>query len=154
MFVPKDYVFAPLTKLKIIYTVLCLLGLILITIGGAIFAKQITSVVVRLKNHAVELSQGNLAVADLEVTSNDEFGDLTKSFNTMKAHLHDLIKQMSSVSEQVAAEELTAGAHQSAEASTNVAETITKIAEGMQNQNNSIDEAKKEVDAVFTEMRL
>lgn len=155
LFVPKDYVFASLTKLKIVYTVLCLLGLILITIGGAIFAKQITSVVVRLKNHAVELSQGNLAVADLEVTSNDEFGDLTNSFNTMKAHLHDLIKQMSSVSEQVAAasEELTAGAHQSAEASTNVAETITKIAEGMQNQNNSIDEAKKEVDAVFTEMQ-
>ena len=155
LFVPKDYVFASLTKLKIVYTVLCLLGLILITIGGAIFAKQITSVVVRLKNHAVELSQGNLAVADLEVTSNDEFGDLTKSFNTMKAHLHDLIKQMRSVSEQVAAasEELTAGAHQSAEASTNVAETITKIAEGMQNQNNSIDEAKKEVDAVFTEMQ-
>lgn len=155
LFVPKDYVFASLTKLKMVYTVLCLLGLILIAIGGAIFAKQITSVVVRLKNHAVELSQGNLAVADLEVTSNDEFGDLTKSFNTMKAHLHDLIKQMSSVSEQVAAasEELTAGAHQSAEASTNVAETITKIAEGMQNQNNSIDEAKKEVDAVFTEMQ-
>lgn len=155
LFVPKDYVFASLTKLKIIYTVLCLLGLILITIGGAIFAKHITSVVVRLKDHAVELSQGNLAVADLEVTSNDEFGDLTKSFNTMKAHLHDLIKQMSSVSEQVAAasEELTAGAHQSAKASTNVAETITKIAEGMQNQNNSIDEAKKEVDAVFTEMQ-
>lgn len=155
LFVPKDYVFASLTKLKIVYTVLWLLGLILITIGGAIFAKQITSVVVRLKNHAVELSQGNLAVADLEVTSNDEFGDLTNSFNTMKAHLHALIKQMSSVSEQVAAasEELTAGAHQSAEASTNVAETITKIAEGMQNQNNSIDEAKKEVDAVFTEMQ-
>lgn len=155
LFVPKDYVFASLTKLKIVYTVLCLLGLILITIGGAIFAKQITSVVVRLKDHAVELSQGNLAVADLEVTSNDEFGDLTNSFNTMKAHLHALIKQMSSVSEQVAAasEELTAGAHQSAEASTNVAETITKIAEGMQNQNNSIDEAKKEVDAVFTEMQ-
>ena len=155
LFVPKDYVFASLTKLKIVYTVLCLLGLILITIGGAIFAKQITSVVVRLKNHAVELSQGNLAVADLEVTSNDEFGDLTNSFNTMKAHLHALIKQMSNVSEQVSAasEELTAGAHQSAEASTNVAETITKIAEGMQNQNNSIDEAKKEVDAVFTEMQ-
>ena len=155
LFVPKDYVFASLTKLKIVYTVLCLLGLILITIGGAIFTKQITSVVVHLKNHAVELSQGNLAVADLEVTSNDELGDLTNSFNTMKAHLHALIKQMSSVSEQVAAasEELTAGAHQSAEASTNVAETITKIAEGMQNQNNSIDEAKKEVDAVFTEMQ-
>lgn len=65
LFVPKDYVFASLTKLKIVYTVLCLLGLILIAIGGAIFAKQITSVVVRLKNHAVELSQGNLAVADL-----------------------------------------------------------------------------------------
>lgn len=155
LFVPKDYVFASLTKLKIVYTVLCLLGLILITIGGVIFAKQITSVVVRLKNHAVELSQGNLAVADLEVTSNDEFGDLTNSFNTMKAHLHALIKQMSNASEQVAAasEELTAGAHQSAEASTNVAETITKIAEGMQKQNNSIDEAKKEVDAVFTEMQ-
>ncbi len=155
IFVPKDYVFAALTKMKVVYAIIFVVGILLIGIGGTMFANRITNVVIRLKSHAAELSSGNLAVENLPVTSNDEFGALTESFNTMRENLHELIRQMSSVAEQVAAasQELTASAYQSSEASIHVAETITKIAEGMQEQNNSIDDAKKEVDTVFAEMQ-
>lgn len=155
LFVPSDYVFATLTKLKLVYTIIFIFGLLITGIGGMAFAKRISSTVIRLKDHALALADGNLAVADLEVQDNNEFGELTTSFNTMKEHLHKLIKDMSSVSQQVAAssQELTAGANQSAEAATNVAETITNIADGMQRQTSNIDAAKQEVDSLFDEIQ-
>lgn len=155
LFVPSDYVFATLTKLKLVYTIIFIFGLLITGIGGMAFAKRISSTVIRLKDHALALADGNLTVADLEVQDNNEFGELTTSFNTMKEHLHKLIKDMSSVSQQVAAssQELTAGANQSAEAATNVAETITNIADGMQRQTSNIDAAKQEVDSLFDEIQ-
>ena len=155
LFVPSDYVFATLTKLKLVYTIIFIFGLLITGIGGRAFAKRMSSTVIRLKDHALALADGNLAVADLEVQDNNEFGELTTSFNTMKEHLHKLIKDMSSVSQQVAAssQELTAGANQSAEAATNVAETITNIADGMQRQTSNIDAAKQEVDSLFDEIQ-
>ncbi len=155
LFVPSDYVFATLTKLKLVYTIIFIFGLLITGIGGMAFAKRTSSTVIRLKDHALALADGDLSVADLEVQDNNEFGELTTSFNTMKEHLHKLIKDMSSVSQQVAAssQELTAGANQSAEAATNVAETITNIADGMQRQTSNIDAAKQEVDSLFDEIQ-
>ena len=155
LFVPSDYVFATLTKLKLVYTIIFIFGLLITGIGGMAFANKISNTVVRLNDHALALADGDLSVADLEVQDNNEFGELTTSFNTMKEHLHKLIKDMSSVSQQVAAssQELTAGANQSAEAANNVAETITNIADGMQRQTSNIDAAKQEVDSLFDEIQ-
>ena len=135
-FVPVDYVFAPLNQLKLVYSIIFVLSMLITGIGGMVFANRISNTVIRLNDHALALADGNLSVADLAVQDSNEFGELTKSFNTMKGHLHKLIKGMSTVSQQVAAssQELTAGASQSAEAATNVAETITNITDGMQRQ--------------------
>ena len=155
LFVPSDYVFATLTKLKLVYTIIFILGLLITGIGGMVFANRISNTVIRLNDHALALADGDLSVADLAVQDSNEFGELTKSFNTMKEHLHKLIKGMSTVSQQVAAssQELTAGASQSAEAATNVAETITNIADGMQRQTSNIEAAKQEADSLFGEIQ-
>lgn len=154
-FVPADYVFAPLNKLKLVYGIIFVLSMLITGIGGMVFANRISNTVIRLNDHALALADGNLSVADLAVQDSNEFGELTKSFNTMKGHLHKLIKGMSTVSQQVAAssQELTAGASHSAEAATNVAETITHIANGMQRQTNNIETAKHEVDSLFSEIQ-
>ena len=154
-FVPADYVFAPLNKLKLVYGIIFVLSMLITGIGGMVFANRISNTVIRLNDHALALADGNLSVADLAVQDSNEFGELTKSFNTMKGHLHKLIKGMSTVSQQVAAssQELTAGASQSAEAATNVAETITNITDGMQRQTSNIDAAKQEVDSLFGEIQ-
>ena len=154
-FVPSDYVFAPLNKLKLVYGIIFVLSMLITGIGGMVFANRISNTVIRLNDHALALADGDLSVADLAVQDSNEFGELTKSFNTMKEHLHKLIKGMSTVSQQVAAssQELTAGASQSAEAATNVAETITNITDGMQRQTSNIDAAKQEVDSLFGEIQ-
>ena len=154
-FVPVDYVFAPLNQLKLVYSIIFVLSMLITGIGGMVFANRISNTVIRLNDHALALADGNLSVADLAVQDSNEFGELTKSFNTMKGHLHKLIKGMSTVSQQVAAssQELTAGASHSAEAATNVAETITHIANGMQRQTNNIETAKHEVDSLFSEIQ-
>lgn len=154
-FVPVDYVFAPLNQLKLVYSIIFVLSMLITGIGGMVFANKISNTVVRLNDHALALADGDLSVADLAVQDSNEFGVLTTSFNTMKEHLHKLIKGMSTVSQQVAAssQELTAGASHSAEAATNVAETITHIANGMQRQTNNIETAKHEVDSLFSEIQ-
>lgn len=154
MFVPKDYVFASLNNLKLAYGLIFIISILLLGIGGSAFAHRIVSIIHRLKDYASELSEGNLAIAELKITSKDEFGELTEAFNGMRAHLHDLIEQISDISDQVASssEELTAAAKQSAEASTDVAKTVSSISDGMQRQNSSINEAKAKVDKVFIDM--
>ena len=154
-FVPADYVFAPLNKLKLVYGIIFVLSMLITGIGGMVFANKISNTVIRLNDHALALADGDLSVADLTVQDSNEFGELTKSFNIMKEHLHKLIKGMSTVSQQVAAssQELTAGASQSAESATNIAETITHIANGMQRQTNNIETAKHEVDSLFSEIQ-
>ena len=154
-FVPVDYVFAPLNQLKLVYSIIFVLSMLITGVGGMLFANRISNTVIRLNDHALALADGDLSVADLAVQDSNEFGELTTSFNTMKKHLHKLIKGMSTVSQHVAAssQELTAGASQSAEAATNVAETITNITDGMQRQTSNIDAAKQEVDSLFDEIQ-
>lgn len=155
LFVSKDYVFSSLNTLKLVYSMLFIVGLIVTCLSLAFFAKKIINVVLKLKAHAGELSHGNLAIPDMSIDSQDEFGELTQAFNNMKSHLHELIQKTTSASQQIAAssEELTAGSQQSAEAATNVAETITHIANGMQKQTDNINTAKHTMDTLFDEIK-
>ena len=151
MAVPYDYVFASVSSLKMIYAVLTLVGLVLV-VGACIrFAGMITNPIVALEAHATEMSRGNLAQQKLAVESDDEIGSLTRAFNTMSDSLRDLIRQMATTSEQVAAssEELTANAQQSADASVHVAETVGDVVGNVAQQLSDIETAKGSVDGVY-----
>ncbi len=152
--VPETFVFAAVTKLKITYAVLTILGILLIVFASLKFSSRITSTVIRIKNHADELAKGNLRVDDLAVESSDELGTLSAAFNTMSGNIRELIRKMATTAEQVAAssEELTAGAQQSAEAANHVAGTVSQVSDGMADQLESVDHAKKDVDIVFTDI--
>ena len=145
--VPESVVFAQMKTMKIMYAGLTLISILLIVFACLRFSTGITRIILRLKEHAAALADGNLTVADLSVDSTDELGDLTQGFNTMKQHIHELLGKMLSTAEQVAAssEELTASAQQSAEASNNVADTVTQVAEGMSAQMGHVDLANANV---------
>ena len=154
MAVPTDFVFAPIQRLRIIYGVLIVVGLLLVMGMCLTFAARITKPIVALEGQASQLADGNLRVPQLPVESEDEIGSMTRAFNTMQEHLHDLISKMAATSEQVAAasEELTANAQQSADASVHVAETIGEVSAGMDQQLADIHGAKKNVDSVFIDI--
>ena len=59
------------------------ISLILSILFGLLFSRRITNPIISLSQSAVKLAKGNLD-GDLVYDSNDEMGNLTKSFNQMK----------------------------------------------------------------------
>ena len=152
--VPESFVFSQLTQMKITYGILTSLGLVIIVLVCLRFSAKITGAILRLRDYADQLADGNLRGENLPVESSDELGVLTQAFNTMSNNIRALIRKMASTSEQVAAssEELTASAQQSAEASNHVAMTVSEVANGMADQMTNIDSAKGEVQHVVSDM--
>ena len=155
MTVPAASVFAPLSNLRILFAALIVLGFIVAFAICLTFAGKITTPVEKLEEYSIQLAKGNLTMANLPVTSDDEIGSLTRDFNTMKENLHKLIVKMSTNSEQVAAssEQLTASSQSSADASVHVAETVNEVSDAVNRQMNDINATKKNIDIIFTDIQ-
>lgn len=156
MSVPYDYVFASVTTLKTVYGILTVAGIILVLGVCFQFAGRITRPLVALEAHAAEMAKGNLGIKELPVETSDEIGSLTGAFNTMKKNLHDLISQMATTAEQVAAssEELTANAQQSADTAVHVAENVGDVSAQVAQQLDEVEKAKQSVDGVYHDIDL
>nr|MCR5030481.1 methyl-accepting chemotaxis protein [Selenomonadaceae bacterium] len=152
--VPTAFVFAEITKLRIMYGALTVIGVVLLTAALLFFSNGIVKKVVALTGHINEMANGNLRLEPLAADSNDEFGQMATGFNSMSKHIRDLITKMMHSAEQVAAssEELTASSQQAAEAATHVAQTVTEVAGGMEKQLVSVDGAKQHIDAAFIDI--
>lgn len=85
--------------------------------------------IVRLKESAVTISKGDLT-EKVQITSQDEIGQLGQAFNDMQESLRTLIKKVELNAEEVAssAEELTANANQTSSATEQVASAIQEVA--------------------------
>ena len=155
--VPESVAFAQLASLKTTYSVLSLIGILLV--AGIIFAllrfaTTITGATGRLMHHVDALAKGDLGLDDLPVTSQDELGQLAANFNTMMKNIRNVIRQVAGTAEQLAAssEQLTAGAHQMAESATEIAGTVANVADGTDRQLESIADAKKNIGIVSNDV--
>ena len=152
---PADKVFASLQNLRLMFGIFIVAGLLLAFGICLTFAGKITTPVAKLEGYAVQLSQGNLKMANLPVDSSDEIGSLTQAFNAMKENLHRLIMKMSTNADQVASssEQLTSSSQSSADASVHVAETVNEVSAAISQQMNDINAAKVNVDAIFNDIK-
>ena len=151
--VPESVAFAQLANLKMTYTGMSVLGILLVV--GLIlallrFAATITDTTDRLMHHVGALAKGDLSQPDLPVASQDELGQLSANFNTMMKNIRGVIRQVAETAEQLAAasEQLTAGAHQMAESATEIAGTVATVADGTGRQRESIADAKQNIGSV------
>lgn len=153
--VPEDFVFANIIRMRMVYTILTIVGVALILGSLLFFSNSIVKQIQGLVAHMKEMASGNLRLEQLEVTSNDEFGQMAAQFNSMHKSIHGMIKQVASSAEQVAAssEELTASSQQAAEAATHVAQTVVEVAGGMEKQLTSVDSAKQNIDTASADIR-
>ena len=151
---PSDFVFAEVSKLRMIYAALTVIGVVVILVALLAFSNVVVKQILGLVEHMAEMSKGNLRLEPLPVTSSDEFGQMADQFNTMAKNIRDLIRQMAHTAEQVAAssQELTASSQQAAEAATHVAQTVTEVAGGMDKQLASVDAAKQHIDGAFIDI--
>ena len=108
----------------------------LILIIGVIFliGKQITDQITKSVAFANEIAAGNL-MAEVEITSKDEIGQLTQSLLEMKHKLKDVISVISTGSQQIAtsSEQLSSSAQ-------SLSETANEQASALEEITSSIDE--------------
>lgn len=87
------------------------------------------------------IAKGDLRVADLDESREDEIGILAHSTNAMKNRLREIMSNVSRSAETVAAssEQLTASTQETLESITHVAQNTTSLAEGAAEQKDTAD---------------
>ena len=100
------------------------------------FARRIANRLTVMVRGVTQVAQGDLRISNVRDDSADEIGKLDTAIRAMTENLSAMIKHVARSSEQVAAtsQELTASTEQSAQAAGQVAESITEIAHGSENQ--------------------
>ncbi|MBF1683409.1 MAG: methyl-accepting chemotaxis protein [Selenomonas sp.] len=100
------------------------------------------------------IAKGDLRVADLDESREDEIGMLAHSANAMKNRLREVMSNVSRSAETVAAssEQLTASTQETLESITHVAQNTTSLAEGAAEQSSMIDSLSANADEMSDKM--
>ncbi|PLR85151.1 chemotaxis protein [Bacillus sp. V33-4] len=122
--------------------IVILVALVLATILVFFIIKSISSPLKTLMEATEKINQGSLD-EKIEITSNDELGQLGQSFNVMVDSLRSVLSQVNKSANTLTAssEELTAIAEQSSLSAQQVAAATQQIAAGADEQLNSINGA-------------
>jgi methyl-accepting chemotaxis protein len=96
----------------------------------------------RLSEKIKVVAEGDFSQEEMKVTSNDEIGELTNTFNGMVKELRALITQASDTATQVSAsaEDLTASSEETAQGSETITYSIQEVAASSQKQLESVNE--------------
>lgn len=139
---PEAEVMAGVVKLQKTIMIWSLIFLVIGTGAAYLFSRQIIGPLNNLVAKIQEVAQGNLAIETIEVKTKDEVGLVGEALNMMLASLRDLVKNVSNLSEQVAAssQELTSGAEQQAKAASDVAYSVSNLALGAEDQSKNVDD--------------
>ncbi|KOY83339.1 MCP four helix bundle domain-containing protein [Lysinibacillus macroides] len=108
---------------------------IVIAIGLMVYVRRtITKPLLGMIDVAMVIRNGDLSKEDMQITSNDEIGQLGTVFNEMKNNLSNLIVHIQSNAEQLSAsaEELSASAEEMAATTEDVTRQATETAESSQ----------------------
>lgn len=145
--IPEEVVYKPLANLRWLFGLIAIGSVLIVIMVTFVMAKRITKPLEILSSQVNMVAGGNLTV-QAEINGKDEIADLAAGFNKMVHNLRDLILQVHTCAEQVAAssEELTASSHESAQASNQVAGSITDIAHGAEQQLKTVKNASAVVE--------
>lgn len=140
-------------KVDTLQTYLLLLSILAMIFGSAIayyIGRKISKPIKMVADAAETIASGNLIQEDLQINSQDELGDLAKSFNKMVFNLKEVIIKISEDAEQVAAasEELHATTDQTTQATEIISAAIQEVAAGAEIQGKSSEENALAMDEV------
>ncbi|GAE33043.1 methyl-accepting chemotaxis protein [Halalkalibacter akibai] len=97
-----------------------------------LFSKYISKALNNVVQLATGISQGNLQLEKIKVTSKDEIGKVSYSMNQMLDNLRHLLVNISQTTSQVAAssEQLTASAGETSKSTDSISQSIQEVASG------------------------
>lgn len=106
-----------------------------------------------LNKRAMAISQGDLS-EPIEVTTNDEIGQLAKAMKTMQDTLRKMIDRIAGVSEQMAnhSEELTQSANEVTTGTEQVSQTMDELASAAETQADNASELSAAMEGFATQL--
>lgn len=112
-----------------------ILGVIIAIVVNRLIQKSLNNVILMAK----EISNGNLLVETNDYDSKDELGQLSSAMNSMLLNLREMIHRISNVSETVSSqsEELTQSSNEVKESGIQVAATMQELSLGSESQANA-----------------
>ena len=125
----KDSAFA---QTAIIVSII--VAIILAVMISLAIAKMIVNPLLAMLNKVNDVANGNLAIDEIDASTTDEIGELSKAFNKMTKSLRTLVKQVITTIEEISSgsEEMTAAADQTAQGAQQVSSSVTQLAQGTQ----------------------
>jgi methyl-accepting chemotaxis protein len=102
------------SRVRLMVVALALVGMVIGLAVAVFMTRSISTAIARMLGMIQEIAANNLAVKDMEIMSEDEFGQAGSALNGMKNSLQNLIQSIAGTAEQVAAssEELSATSQQ------------------------------------------
>ena len=136
-------------------TVVIALIILIIAIGvGFVFSSKITKPIIKLSEAANALAEGRLN-EDINIKANDEIGILVLAFITMKDNLRSLIEHMITTSDHLsdASNDMIHKSDQMSIVSQQISEAITGVAEGNNEQAESVQNMSSEIKEVVNAIK-
>lgn len=152
--VDRSQIMSSVNNMRMILGGVLVVALILIFFATYSISNMIVSPLRGLQASAERLADGDLRDTDVAVESDDEIGNLSKSFHTMTRELTNLLKQIKGSADEVSnsSGQMSSGVEQVAETITHVAEQVGDIAEAASHQsstiNNVVDSIREMTDHV------
>lgn len=115
------------------------------------YSGRLAGTIGRLVRQTEAVTDGDLTVPALAVTSRDELGDLTEHVNQMVGHLREMLQEVNRTADQVAAssEEMLACSEETTQAAEQISEAMNHVANGSEKQVEQIGEANGVVAAML-----
>lgn len=119
------------------------------------FGRSISRPLQKIQKVSMRISEGDLTVEKLAVRSKDEIGQLSQAMNVMSSNMRDLIREASSISDQVASssEELMASTSEIREGIEQVTSTTEELAAGSSDQSEHVHETLEKIQQVDHEVK-
>lgn len=120
--------------------VLCVSGLVLGIFLAFMIARSVSIAIGRMAAAIKELAANNLAIDDVEITSEDEIGKAGIALNEMKNNLRKMIESIAGTAEHVASasEEISSSAEQQSQGAATQKDQTTQVVTAMQEMSSTV----------------
>jgi len=132
-------------RTKTLILALVCVGLAVGVVVALLIARSIVGAISGMVAVIQEVAANNLAIEDMEVTSQDELGQAASALNSMKNNLRSIMQSIAGTAEHVASasEEISASATQTANGSETQKDQVHQIATAMQEMSSTVHEVSE-----------
>ena len=153
--IPESEIYLEVTSLMNKIGVIILISILLVVIVIVLFANYIGKILKKVNNFAMKMANGDLT-DQLDIESNDEFGQMSNHLNKMSKSIHSIIESVMENAENISAssEELSATVEELSAKTITINEAVNTIASSMQESSATTEEISASIQEVDSSINI